>query len=539
MRTFATLGFLGAAALAAASDVHDLKTDTFKPFVEKHDLVLAEFFAPWCGHCKALAPEYEEAATTLKEKNIALAKVDCTEETQLCQDQGVEGYPTLKVFRKGQYENPATYPGQRKADAIVSYMTKQSMPAVSIIDSKTIEDFKKQDKVVVVGYFGADDKSANATFTSVAEALRDSHLFGATNDASLAEKDGVKQPGVVLYKSFDEGKNVYSEKFETEAITSFISTAATPLIGEVGPETYAGYMSAGVPLAYIFAEEASERDDLAKELKSVAEKYKGKVSFATIDAKSFGQHAGNLNLEVGKWPAFAIQEINKNQKFPFSQDEKINAKNIEKFVSDFVSGKVEPSIKSEPIPESNDGPVTVIVAKNYEKIVMDDKKDVLVEFYAPWCGHCKALAPKYEELGALYSSNTDKITVAKVDATANDVPDEIQGFPTIKLFAAGKKDSPVEYSGSRTVEDLVQFIRDNGSHKIDGLAGKKSSSSDDDEDEDPVAKATDGMPQQAMAASESAKGAGEKVASKASEAAEAMITGMMDDEGGAADHDEL
>lgn len=74
-------------------------------------------FAPWCGHCKALAPEYEEAATTLKEKNIALAKVDCTEETQLCQDQGVEGYPTLKVFRKGQYENPATYPGQRKADA--------------------------------------------------------------------------------------------------------------------------------------------------------------------------------------------------------------------------------------------------------------------------------------------------------------------------------------------------------------------------------------------------------------------------------------
>lgn len=127
--------------------------------------------------------------------------------------------------------------------SIVSYMTKQSMPAVSIIDSKTIEDFKKQDKVVVVGYFGADDKSANATFTSVAEALRDSHLFGATNDASLAEKDGVKQPGVVLYKSFDEGKNVYSEKFETEAITSFISTAATPLIGEVGPETYAGYMS--------------------------------------------------------------------------------------------------------------------------------------------------------------------------------------------------------------------------------------------------------------------------------------------------------
>lgn len=72
-------------------------------------------FAPWCGHCKALAPEYEEAATTLKEKDIKLVKVDCTEEADLCQQYGVEGYPTLKVFRGP--ENPTPYKGQRKAAA--------------------------------------------------------------------------------------------------------------------------------------------------------------------------------------------------------------------------------------------------------------------------------------------------------------------------------------------------------------------------------------------------------------------------------------
>lgn len=72
-------------------------------------------FAPWCGHCKALAPEYEEAATTLKEKDIKLIKVDCTEESELCQQYGVEGYPTLKVFRGP--ENITPYKGQRKASA--------------------------------------------------------------------------------------------------------------------------------------------------------------------------------------------------------------------------------------------------------------------------------------------------------------------------------------------------------------------------------------------------------------------------------------
>ncbi|KAF2155386.1 disulfide-isomerase [Myriangium duriaei CBS 260.36] len=553
MRSFATLGLIGAAALAAASDVHVLKQDTFKAFVESNDLVLAEFYAPWCGHCKALAPEYEEAATTLKEKNIPLAKIDCTEEADLCKDHGVEGYPTLKVFRGPT--NPAVYPGQRKAQAIISYMTKQSLPAVSAVTKDTLEEFSASDKVVVVGYFAADDKTSNTTFTKVAETLRDSYLFGASSDAELAKKEGVTVPGFVLYKTFDEGKNVFSGKFEDAEITKFISASATPLVGEVGPETYAGYMESGIPLLYIFAEEASERESLAKELKDVAEKFKGKVSFATIDAKSFGQHAGNLNLEVGKWPAVAIQEIAKNQKFPFSQEEKVNAKNIEKFVNDFVSGAIEPSIKSEPIPESNDGPVTVIVAKNYDEIVLDDDKDVLVEFYAPWCGHCKALAPKYEELGALYGKK-DKIVIAKVDATANDVPDEIQGFPTIKLFPAGKKKAPVDYQGSRTVEDLAEFIRDHGTYGVDGLKNKKSAVDDED-----IAKATEGMPQQAMAASEKAKDSAEsatekaketaeaatesaktgaaKVAEKAKDAAEAVVEALTDDEGGQADHDEL
>jgi len=535
-----SLGLLGLAALATASDVHDLTKDTFGPFVQENGLVLAEFFAPWCGHCKALAPEYEEAATSLKEKDIQLAKIDCTVETDLCSSFGVEGYPTLKVFRGSDNHQP--YTGPRKAQAIVSYMTKQSLPSVSLLTSSTaLDDFKTSDKVVVVGFFGADDAASNATFGEIADTLRDSYLFGATSDAGLAEAEGVLQPGVVVYKSFDEGKNVHEGAFTAEDITAFTKTASIPLIGEVGPETYAGYMAAGIPLAYIFSATADERETLSKALRPVAEKYKGKVNFATIDAEAFGQHAQNLNLETGNWPAFAIQDTVNGQKYPYSEAGKVSAlseKKIGKFLEEFVNGKIEPSIKSEPIPEKQEGPVTVVVAKSYRDVVIDNDKDVLLEFYAPWCGHCKALSPKYDELAALFAERSDKVVIAKIDATANDVPDEIRGYPTIKLFKAGEKGSPITYSGPREVEALANYVRENGSHHVDPYADAMDVDGTDVIDtatmvnQAPAATAASA----ASAATEGAKGG---IASAVSAAAEVVKTALADNDGDTAAHDEL
>ncbi|KAE8348226.1 protein disulfide-isomerase [Aspergillus coremiiformis] len=476
MRSFAPwiLSLLGVCAVASAteaktdspSDVVTLTKDTFDDFIKDHDLVLAEFFAPWCGHCKALAPKYEEAATELKGKNIPLVKVDCTAEEDLCKDQGVEGYPTLKLFRGLGSVKP--YQGARQTEAIVSYMVKQSLPAISSVSTENLEEIKTMDKIVVIGYIASDDQAANEVFATCAESQRDNYLFAATSDASIAKAEGVKQPSIVLYKDFDEKKATYDGKIEQDALLSWVKTASTPLVGELGPETYSGYITAGIPLAYIFSETKEEREKFAEEFKPIAEKHKGAINIVTIDAKMFGAHAGNLNLDPSKFPAFAIQDPEKNTKYPYDQSKELKAKDIAEFIQDVLDGNVESSIKSEGIPETQEGPVTVVVAHSYKELVIENDKDVLLEFYAPWCGHCKALAPKYEELAGLYK-DIPEVIIAKIDATANDVPDSITGFPTIKLYPAGAKDSPVEYEGSRTVEDLTNFVKENGKHKVDAL----------------------------------------------------------------------
>lgn len=175
----------------------------------------------------------------------------------------------------------------------------------------------------------------------------------------------------------------------------------------------------------------------------------------------------------------------------------------------------------------------MVVAHSYKDVVVDNDNDVLVEFYAPWCGHCKALAPKYEELAQKYPTSS-KVTIAKIDATANDVPEEIQGFPTIKLFAAGAKTEPITYSGSRTIEDLAAFVKENGKYKYDAFDNETEAA---DDAQVPLAE---GMGEAAKAATETAEGVKESVKSVASQATEAAKTAVAgDDENEDNEHDEL
>lgn len=241
-------------------------------------------------------------------------------------------------------------------------------------------EFQNADRIVLLAYLDAADETNKKEFEAYANLHRDDFLFGLTHDAEAVAAAGVTTPTLVMYKQFDEGRNDFTGQVSSEAVTGFIKEHATPLFDEITPDNFARYAEAAMPLAYLFIPADDEhRVHVVESLKPIAASHKGKINFVWIDSNKFSDHGKSLNLQEPKWPAFAIQNIQEGLKFPLSQKENADAETVGAFVEKFVKGEIKPSVKSEPVPRSQEGPVKVLVADNIEETLADTSKDYFVE----------------------------------------------------------------------------------------------------------------------------------------------------------------
>jgi len=453
-----------------------LTTDNFQGVVDGNEFVLVEFYAPWCGHCKSLAPEYAKAAQALadKESPVLLGKVDATIETSLGEKFEVRGYPTLKFFRNGK---PVEYSGGRTADTIVSWLEKKTGPPAKTLESvDAAKAFAEEKDVVVVGFFKDAESAGAKAFLAVAGEMDDYPFAVASDDAVLAEYSA-EDGQVMLLKKFDDGKAVMEGEVTEADIKKFVAGNAMPLVIEFNQETAQKIFSGEIKSHCLLflsakAEGYAGQVDMVKD---VAKDNKGELLFVTIDTDE-DDHKRIMEffgMEESELPSMRIIKLEEDMsKFKPASTE-ISAENIRAFVNSYKAGEIKAHLMSADIPEDWDkAPVKILVGKNFAEVAMDETKDVLVEFYAPWCGHCKSLEPIWNQLAEKLADKED-IVIAKMDSTANEVENvKVQGFPTLKLF---KKDNTiVDYNGERTLEALAKFMESGG---VDGAAA------DDEEDD--------------------------------------------------------
>ncbi|XP_049576423.1 protein disulfide-isomerase A2 [Syngnathus scovelli] len=449
--------------------------------------LLVEFYSPWCDHCKQLEPIYAKAAAKLAdEPAIALAKVDATNEKELADEFAIDSFPVLKLFVHGDRKNPIDFNGQRTVNGIIQWLKHRSdLGALVLEDADSAASFVDAHNITVVGFFKSLESDAAKEFSQLVMDMTDTE-FGITTSPEVFQKYEVKSETVVLFKKFDDERVDYAlsddGKLDKSNLTSFIQENSLELIIPFTKESGDKIFSSRIRLhCLLFINSTVESHTaLVDQVRPLAKTHKSKMLFVTIDVvgdvlfvlEFFG-------VVVADVPTARIISMDTGKKFKVDTADFVGG--LPSLCQEVLDGTAKPYYRSQDVPEDwNKAPVKVLVGKNFESVALDPTKNVFVEFYAPWCGHCKELVPIWDQLGEKYAEHED-IVIAKMDSTANELEAfTISGFPTLKYFPAGGKE-PVEYSGNRDLETLSKFL-DNG-----GVLPKE------DDDDDNEAKAVESV----------------------------------------------
>jgi len=464
---------LVSAGAILGENVLELSDSSFQGELDSIDTALVMFYAPWCGHCKRLKPEFEKSAGDLLKNDppVTLAKVDCTEAGKdVCNRFEVRGYPTLKIFRNGELS--ADYNGPREAAGITKYMKAQVGPASRAIADVAAAEKSLAKEEVVVYYFGAEDKDLAKTFEKVAAKLRETVSFAHSASEEVAKAAGQALNSVVLIRpkflqtklepTFEVYDGAATDKTSMEGwinkhyhgLTGYRTTDNAKDFA--GPSVVAYY---GVDYVKNIKGTNYWRNRVMKVCKQFTD-----FKCAVSNKDDFQQELTEFGYDYVSGAAPVVTARNAAGK-KFKMEEEFSVDTFTAFMTKLQAGELEPYLKSEPVPDNSANNVKVAVGKNFDELVTNNKKDVLVEFYAPWCGHCKKLTPVYEELGEKMAG--EDVEIVKMDATANDVPPQfnVRGFPTLFWLPKSSK-TPKSYEGGRELDDFVKYIAE---HATDPL----------------------------------------------------------------------
>lgn len=386
-----------------------------------------------------------------------------------------------------------TYRGGKTSQLLYKTLMKGRSLVSELKDLDHFNNLKRAGCSIAIAFFDIEKKEKAPGFKAfqiAAGQLQDEKLFHVqkmrhfyTFDPEIIKAAGQKPGVIVVYRAdveiesdFEEKEVVYDKngKFTAGLVRNFLKDATMGLAQIIRPDEkeHIGY-----PLVLtIFGtnpkpefEDRVAKAKLAREItkkaaKDLSKKYT--VNFAMGDKMQWRDLMSDFKIKShdkdddDKFPFMVVLE-DEWSKYVMDTDQEFNEKNVYEFLRKHERREIKMYVKSEEDPlNSDDEPLTILTANNFEKYV-NGSKDVFIKFYAPWCGHCRKLAPYYQKMADMLHPSKDDLLIAKMDIDQNDLPAgyEVEGIPT--LYWIKKGDEPKKYKGSRDPMEIAKFLDEN------------------------------------------------------------------------------
>ncbi|XP_070546710.1 protein disulfide-isomerase A5-like isoform X1 [Ptychodera flava] len=479
-----------------AGDVKHIATDNdLRKLLQKEKKpVLIMFYAPWCGHCKRMKPEFAAAASELKgDAILAGMDVDRPENYGSRQAFNITGFPTIYYFENGKMRYQ--YGGERDKDGIITWMKDPQPPKepekekewgdedidVVFLKDDTFDDYLQTHSSVLVMFYApwcGHCKKMKPEYEAAASQLLEDEVEGtigavdATKETELAKRFEVK--GYPTVKYFKDGEFAWDFNGRTqESIVEHMKDPVEPppppppepawseqdtQIHHLTEENYKTFLKKKKhTLLMFYAPWCGHCKKAKPEFTAAADQFKddNKVAFAAVDCTAESNVCSQY--DVSGYPTIKYFNYGKNPQAYMGG----------RMEADFVAFMSNPS-NANPTPtpkeqtedfwENLEGGENVhhLTDSNFQEFIQQHWS-VLVMFYAPWCGHCKKAKPDYVAAATQLANEGIDATFAAVDATSETGLQsrfEITGFPKFKYFSNG----PIQIECEHTVLEGIFLL---------------------------------------------------------------------------------
>ncbi|XP_074237937.1 protein disulfide-isomerase A2 isoform X5 [Saimiri boliviensis] len=332
--------------------------------LREHPGLLVEFYAPWCGHCKALAPEYSKAAALLAAESMAvtLAKVDGPAQLELAEEFGVTEYPTLKFFRHGNRTHPEEYTGPREAERIVEWLRRRVGPsATRLEDEAGAQALIDARDLVVIGFFQDLQGEDVGTFLALARDALDM-TFGLTDQPQLFQHFGLTKDTVVLFKKFDEGRADFPVDEELGLdlgdLSRFLVTHSMRLVTEFNSQTSPKIFAARIlnHLLLFLNQSLAVHRELLAGFGEAAPRFRGQVLFVVVDVAADNEHVLQyFGVKAEAAPTLRLVNVETTKKYAPVDGDPVTAASVTAFCHAVFNGQVKmppgaPTARRWPLP---------------------------------------------------------------------------------------------------------------------------------------------------------------------------------------------
>mmetsp|Transcript_81480 Transcript_81480/g.143895 ORF Transcript_81480/g.143895 Transcript_81480/m.143895 type:complete len:1076 (+) Transcript_81480:54-3281(+) len=253
---------------------------------------------------------------------------------------------------------------------------------------------------------------------------------------------------------FNAGKNEpYLGGRKKKDLLRYLQTEAEPIQLEISDEEEAVKFvnKRSQPAMLWYGATDTESEPRFQGIAEAAAEWRHTVRLLVFTKDSQNASASNSTVLKIFWPSKRSPDVYAaDEAEPFSKD------TLEMWIS-------EMTVVSEPLPAKQTGAVAVVVGRSFREAIfgpLDNNFHVMLEVYAPWCGHCQKLAPIYTEFAEKMKEQGRMLVVAKMNADANKIPFEgfdYTGFPTI--FYLSPDSDKIKTVQARTLEGLMDFAK--------------------------------------------------------------------------------